>query len=76
MNFQQGTYGNPQELSTLVRFWTVMEQLHYPTAKQIKAELQKELEQQKAMQRAMMNPMGGGMPTAPTAQPMEMPPMM
>lgn len=90
MNFQQGTYGNPQEMTTLVRFWTVMEQLHYPTAKQIKAELQKELEQQKAMQRAMqramMNPMGGGMPmgqpmggempTAPTAQPMGMPPMM
>lgn len=76
MNFQQGTYGNPQDMTTLVRFWTVMEQLHYPTAKQIKAELQKELEQQKAMQQAMMNPMGGGMPTAPTAQPMGMPPMM
>ena len=75
MNFQQGTYGNPQELSTLVRFWTVMEQLHYPTASQIKAELQKDLEQQRAMQEAMqqMNPMGGGMPTA---QPMGMQPMM
>ena len=85
MNFQQGTYGNPQELSTLVRFWTVMEQLHYPTASQIKAELQKELEQQRAMQEAMqqMNPMGGGMPMGqpmgggmPAAQPMGMAPMM
>jgi hypothetical protein len=67
MNFQQGTYGNPQELSTLIRFWTVMEQLHYPTAKQIKAELQQELEQQKAMEQmqAAMNPMGGGMPGQP-----------
>ena len=87
MNFQQGTYGNPQELGTLIRFWTVMEQLHYPTAKQIKAELQQALEQQKAMEQmqAAMNPMGGGMqgqqmgggmPAAPTEQPMGMAPMM
>lgn len=79
MNFQQGTYGNPQEMGTLIRFWTVMEQLHYPTAKQIKAELQQELEQQKAMEQmqAAMNPMGGGMP-AGTGLPMGggMPPVM
>lgn len=48
MNYQEGAYGSPQELSTLVRFWTVMEQLHYPTAAQIKQELQKELEEKRA----------------------------
>ena len=79
MNFQQGAFGPPQDLQTLVRFWTIMEQLHYPTAKQMKAELQAELEQQKAMQQMQMaqmptmggapimggNPMGGGIPPAP-----------
>lgn len=73
MNFQQGTYGNPQELTTLIRFWTVMEQLHYPTASQIKVELQQELEEKRAAEAmgpandpvATMlggNPMTGGMP--------------
>ena len=52
MNFQQGAFGPVGELQTLVRFWTIMEQLHYPTAKQMKAELQAELEAQKAMQQA------------------------
>ena len=71
MNFQQGTYGNPQELTTLIRFWTVMEQLHYPTASQIKVELQQELEEKRAAEAmgsdpvaAMLggNSMTGGMP--------------
>lgn len=72
MNFQQGTYGSPQELTTLIRFWTVMEQLHYPTASQIKLELQQELEEKRAaeaMQQGPANgpilggdPMTGGMP--------------
>jgi hypothetical protein len=73
MNFQQGAFGNPQELGTLVRFWTIMEQLHYPTAKQMKAELQLELKQQRELQAAMPNPMGGGMPTMGTGMPMGMP---
>lgn len=51
MNFQQGAFGPTKELAALVRFWTIMEQLHYPTAKQIKDDLQKELEQQREMQK-------------------------
>lgn len=48
MNYQEGAFGNPSELGTLVRFWTIMDQLHYPTAAQVKADLQKELETQRA----------------------------
>lgn len=59
MNFQQGAFGPTKELAALVRFWTIMEQLHYPTAKQIKDDLQKELEQQREMQK-MQTAMAGG----------------
>lgn len=48
MNFQQGAFGQPKELETLIRFWTIMEQLHYPMAKQVKGELQTALEEQRA----------------------------
>ena len=67
MNFQQGAFGPPNELSTLVRFWTIMEQLHYPTAAQTKQELQEALTEQREAQM-----MGGGNPMqmAPTAMPM------
>lgn len=50
MNLQQGAYGQPTELRSLIRFWTIMETLHYPTAAQVKADLQEELEAQKAAQ--------------------------
>lgn len=53
MNFQQGAFGQPTELPALIRFWTIMEQLHYPTASQIKADLQKELEEKKAQEQLM-----------------------
>ncbi len=59
MNFQQGAFGVPTELATLVRFWTIMEQLHYPTAAQMKKDLQKELEQQREQQ-AVQAAMAGG----------------
>lgn len=54
MNFQQGAFGQPTELATLVRFWTIMEQLHYPTAAQMKKDLQTELEQQREQQAQLM----------------------
>lgn len=54
MNFQQGAFGQPTELATLVRFWTIMEQLHYPTAAQMKKDLQEELEQQRQQQAQLM----------------------
>ncbi len=42
LNFQSGTFGNPQDTETLILFWTKMEQLHYPGA----AETKKYLEEQ------------------------------
>ena len=67
MNFQQGAFGPPAELTTLVRFWIIMEQLHYPTAAQMKKDLQEELVRQReqqartaAMQTALTGSMGGG----------------
>jgi hypothetical protein len=34
MNFATGAYGSPQDISTLVMFWNMMNILHYPGAKQ------------------------------------------
>ena len=45
MNLDTGAMGNPQEISTLIRFWTIMESLHYPKATQIKQQLQEQQEQ-------------------------------
>lgn len=63
MNFESGALGNTKELSTLVRFWSQMEVLHYPMAESIHKELQEELEHQREMQRsmaAMKNGAAGG----------------
>ena len=32
MNLQTGAFGNPQEVETLILFWSKMEELHYPGA--------------------------------------------
>lgn len=61
MNFQQGAFGSPQELTSVIRFWGVMEQLHYPMAKMVREDLQKELEKKQAMP----PPAPGAGPTAP-----------
>ena len=50
MNLDTGAMGNPQEISTLIRFWTIMESLHYPKAAQIKQQLQEQQEQEAQMQ--------------------------
>ena len=50
MNLDTGAMGNPQEISTLIRFWTIMESLHYPKATQIKQQLQEQQEQEAQMQ--------------------------
>ena len=34
LNFANGTYGNPQDLNTILMFWQMMDALHYPGAKQ------------------------------------------
>ena len=57
MNLQQGAYGPPQELQSLVRFWIIMERLHYPTAAEVKNQLQQQMEQQSEAMRQV--PMGG-----------------
>jgi hypothetical protein len=50
--FQVGAYGNPAETQTLVRYWQVLENLHFPKASDIKQQLvgiveaQQQLEQQ------------------------------
>lgn len=35
LNFQNGCYGNPQQLETLLIFWQQMERHHYPDARDI-----------------------------------------
>ena len=49
MNFQQGAYGDPSQLETLLLFWSRMEQLHYPGAGDTKSYLEDRLEAQRQM---------------------------
>lgn len=63
--FQQGAFGDPTELSTLIYFWTKMELLHYPGAGETKASLEQELQKQQEqaqMQQQAAPAQGGGMP--------------
>jgi hypothetical protein len=67
MNFQQGAYGNPANLETLVVFWTRMELLHYPGASDTKTYFEGKLKEQQAQQAAMaamqnVPGMGGTLP--------------
>lgn len=59
MNFQQGAYGDPAQLETLLVFWTRMELLHYPGASDMKTyfegKQQEQRAQMQAQQAAMMN---------------------
>ena len=50
MNLQQGAYGPPQELQSLILVWEIMEREHYPMASVVKKNLQEMLEQQKEAQ--------------------------
>ena len=71
MNLQQGAYGPPAELQSLILFWEIMEREHYPMASIAKKNLQELLEQQRqAQQAAMQAAMAGGMQTeqSPTEQ--------
>lgn len=66
-NFQNGTFGDPGNIQTLILFWSMMAKLHYPMAEETKTQLeemqkqQQEMEmQQMQMQQAMMGaPMMG-----------------
>lgn len=71
-NFESGAFGNPQDFNTLIAYWTIMDNLHYPLAQTAKQNIQKIMEEQQQMQREqmqqqqMMAPpeqqMPGGMP--------------
>ena len=54
MNFQQGTFGPPEDLRTLILFWTKMAQLHYPGAEDTRDELRRMLEEQMKQQQMAM----------------------
>ena len=57
-SFAAGTLGNPQQLSTLILYWGLMEEQGYPGAANIKQKLEEQQEQ--AMQAAQQTP-----PTVP-----------
>ena len=72
---QEGAFGDPNSLDSLILYWGMMEQLHYPMAGSIKADLQEQKQRQEAMQAQMMqaqaalpgmNGMAGGMPAEQT----------
>lgn len=66
MNFQQGAMGPVNEITTLLRFWTQMEKLHYPMAGDMRRSLEEELgRQQEAaqQQQAAAAAMQGGADT-------------
>lgn len=51
LNFQNGCYGNPQELETLLIFWQQMEKHHYPDARDMVERIRGIIEaQRQAMQ--------------------------
>jgi len=46
-NFSGGAYGNPSEDSTRLLYWTELERLHYPHAKEIRDSIRRRLENSK-----------------------------
>lgn len=44
----EGAFGDPTALDSLILYWSMMEQLHYPMAGTIKAELQRQKQAQEA----------------------------
>ncbi len=47
MNLSTGAFGNPNQLETLILFWSKMDALHYPGAKETKAWLEGQLEKER-----------------------------
>lgn len=52
--FQLGAFGNPQDLNTLLLYWTKLELLHYPGASDTKEYLEQLKEEQLQMQQQQM----------------------
>lgn len=65
MNFQQGAMGPQNEISSLLRFWTQMEKLHYPMAADMRRSFEDEMERQQeaAQQQQAAAAMQGGADT-------------
>lgn len=66
MNFQQGAMGPVNEITTLLRFWTQMEKLHYPMAGDMRRSLEEEMARQQEaaqQQQAAAAAMQGGADT-------------
>jgi hypothetical protein len=61
MNLQTGAFGDPSNIDTLILFWGMMANQHYPFAAEVKSQLEqkKELDQKKAEQAAENTPMMG-----------------
>lgn len=53
-NFQNGTFGNPQNTETLLLFWSMMAKLHYPMAEETKTMIEQQLQQQQMAQQQMI----------------------
>mgnify|MGYP003307197036 CR=1 FL=1 len=80
MNLQTGAFGNPQELDTLILFWSMMANQHYPFAAEIKEQLEgkkqmqeQQMEQQMQMQnqQEQMMQQAGAMPVPQEGLPMQ-----
>lgn len=66
MNFQQGAMGPVNEITTLLRFWTQMEKLHYPMASDMRSSFEEEMARQQEaaqQQQAAAAAMQGGADT-------------
>lgn len=63
MNLQQGAFGDPMDIQTLILFWQKMEELHYPGAGTTKKFLEDKLEgQRQAAIQQTNDPAGAGVP--------------
>lgn len=56
---QMGAMGNPQEITTLIDYWSAMEELHYPYAGQMRDRLMDRQQQQMAAQMQAAGAMNG-----------------
>lgn len=63
MNLENGCFGDPTDMQSLLTFWTIMEGLHYPLASEVKQQLSERLEQQQQMMAQQQAMMQQSMPT-------------
>lgn len=69
-NFESRAFGNPQDISVLIMYWTMMKELHYPLAGTVLKQLEQQKEQQEAMQQAMQQQQAMAQPgMVPPGQP-------